>query len=487
MGIFNSSSKKMLEESEVKIEQLSNTITANEKELFELKEQVSSLKIEQKKQELGKETLEFEILKYTNLLADDSGEIQTAKERLKDLYAQIEKSTSELSEISSKFNKTKDAFDVLSQEYITMDEVVLLQSFALYTPKYNFANSVQYKERLSEIRTSQAQMIKDETAAICLKIWSVEGSAAKGKKLTADNIKQIIRTFNTECDNVIHSVKFSNFDASKKRILKSFDALNKLNALNKIVIQNEYLELKYQELDLAYEYAQKLQEEKEELRQQREARKEEIRLAKELEEKRTEVEKEQQHYLNAMNKVKQQIACENNQERLIVLKIRENEILQNLVDVDAALKDLDYREANQRAGYVYVISNIGAFGENVYKIGMTRRLDPQDRVDELGGASVPFRFDIHAMIFSNDAPKLETALHQAFESKKVNAVNGRKEFFRVTLDEIEGTVKKNHDKTVDFIKYPEAQQYRESKRIKELESHVLPPIAKEIEIIDKLH
>lgn len=209
-----------------------------------------------------------------------------------------------------------------------------------------------------------------------------------------------------------------------------------------------------------------LSQEKEEMRQQRELKKEEMRLAKELEEKRAEVEKEQQHYLNAVQRLKQQIECEKNEEHLKVLIQRENEIMQNLADVETVLKDLDYREANQRAGYVYIISNIGAFGENIYKIGMTRRLDPQERIDELGGASVPFRFDIHAMIFCNDAPKLETALHKAFEDKKLNAVNGRKEFFNVTLEEIEAVFKLNHDKSVDFIKYPKAQQYRESLRMK---------------------
>ena len=127
---------------------------------------------------------------------------------------------------------------------------------------------------------------------------------------------------------------------------------------------------------------------------------------------------------------------------------------------------MDYREANHRAGYVYIISNIGAFGENVYKIGMTRRLDPEDRISELSGASVPFRFDIHAMIFSNDAPKLETALHNAFADKKINLVNGRKEFFRVSLEEIKKVVKENYDKSVDFINVPEAEQFRTSEMIR---------------------
>ena len=102
----------------------------------------------------------------------------------------------------------------------------------------------------------------------------------------------------------------------------------------------------------------------------------------------------------------------------------------HIKDIEKAIADIDYRQANMKAGYVYVISNIGSFGPNVYKIGMTRRLDPQDRVDELGDASVPFNFDVHAMIFSDDAPALEAALHRAFEDRKINMVNTRREFFQ---------------------------------------------------------
>ena len=129
-------------------------------------------------------------------------------------------------------------------------------------------------------------------------------------------------------------------------------------------------------------------------------------------------------------------------------------------ETEKAMKDIDYREANKRAGYVYIISNVGSFGENVYKIGMTRRLEPQDRIDELSDASVPFNFDVHAMIFTDDAPALEAALHNAFADKKVNLVNHRREFFNVTLDEIKKVVKDNYDKTVEFIETPDAEQFR---------------------------
>jgi hypothetical protein len=230
-----------------------------------------------------------------------------------------------------------------------------------------------------------------------------------------------------------------------------------------IRITDDYYDCKIEELNLCHEYAIKKQEEKEAAKAEREALREEAKLQKELEEARKNILKEQNHYKNALQKIDEQIQNSGESADLIA---KRQEILDKLTDIDISIKDIDYREANKRAGYVYIISNIGSFGDNVYKIGMTRRLEPLDRVNELGDASVPFNFDLHAMIFSDDAPKLENALHQAFEHKKVNMINQRREFFHVTLEEIEAVIKKNFDKTVDFIKTPEAEQFRESQMIK---------------------
>mgnify|MGYP000329211814 FL=1 len=237
-----------------------------------------------------------------------------------------------------------------------------------------------------------------------------------------------------------------------------------MNSKNAVSISYEYLSLKIDELQLAYEYAQKKQEEKEEQKRIREQMREETKLQKEIEEARKDIEKEQRHYTNALLKLNKQLESCDEIEKEVLLEKRQ-EIESHLTELDVAIKDIDYREANKKAGYVYIISNIGSFGENVYKIGMTRRLDPMERVDELGDASVPFKFDVHAMIFSDDAPKLEAALHRAFEDKKVNMVNNRREFFKVTLNEIEEVVKNNYDKTVEFKRIPQADQYRESIKI----------------------
>ena len=363
-------------------------------------------------------------------------------------------------------NELKNIKQSLQMDIIELDDKLLFQDFGIYQPQYNFASIDEYKDKLDEIREQQKEMIKSQTAAICNTAWKVQGSEKAGKKMIAENIKQILRNFNIECDLCISKVKFSNYDNSKERILKAFELQNKLNETNDIQIVDDYYRLKIKELDLAYEYQKKKQEEKEELRRKREELREAEKVAREIEEKRKELEKEQEHYQNYLKKINEQIEVEQSEERKQYLLAKKEELDNNVNDVKLALEDLDYREANHRAGYVYIISNIGAFGENIYKIGMTRRLEPEERITELSGASVPFKFDVHAMIFSDDAPKLEAALHNHFAKNKVNLVNGRKEFFNVTLDEIKEVVRKNHDKSVDFVNIPDAEQYRESLMIR---------------------
>ena len=148
---------------------------------------------------------------------------------------------------------------------------------------------------------------------------------------------------------------------------------------------------------------------------------------------------------------------------LLLTKISEVEAGNALLDSEE--KVIDYREQSAKAGYVYVISNIGAFGEGVYKIGMTRRLEPMERIDELGDASVPFWFDVHAMVFSDNAPALEAKLHERFAAGRLNKVNGRKEFFRADIAEIESIIRANYDVAVEVTHEAAAEQYRESLRM----------------------
>ncbi len=413
-----------------------------------------------------KEKLIDKVETYESVINVEEREAITIKDLLDKLKSQQTKQEEIIVSLESDILAKQQKVAELKKQVIVLEDEILYQEFGVYTPIYKFAKSEDYKDKLSQIRQKQKNMIKNKTAATCTTSWTVNGSKREGNKMTNHIIKQVLRGFNSECDSFVENAKFNNFYSLKERIEKSFDTWNRLNEVNAISISRYYLKLKIDELHLAYEYAQKKQEEKEILRQEREILREQAKVAKEIEEKRKELLKEQNHYNNALSRLEEQLTANITEERKKVIEDKIEEVKQHLVDVDVALKDVDYREANQRAGYVYIISNIGAFGENIYKIGMTRRLEPLDRIDELSGASVPFKYDVHALIFSDDAPSLETALHKAFEKQKVNKVNNRKEFFNVTLEEIKKIVSENHDKTVEYIDSPSAQQYRETEMIK---------------------
>lgn len=387
------------------------------------------------------------------------------QQHIADLHQQENSISESITQKSNELDRLNEEINQAKSQLVVMNDAILFQDFALYEPRYDFCNSEEYKEKLQNIRDQQKQLIKNGYAVSGDKTWTVNGSQSQGNKMVADMQKLLLRAFNSECDEVISKVKYNNIEASEKKIRTSCDAISKSGKMMHIVITAPYFDLKIQELYLAFEYQQKKQEEKEALKEARAEMREAAKLQKEIEEQRKKIEKEQTHYQAAYQNVLKQL--EESPDNIDLLD-KKAEIEKNLTEIEKAIKDVDYREANQRAGYVYVISNIGAFGENVYKIGMTRRLDPQDRIDELGDASVPFNFDVHAMIFSDDAPALESALHRAFESKKVNMINHRREFFNVTLDEIKEVVYKNYDKTVEFIDYPDAQQYRESQKIRSL-------------------
>lgn len=388
-------------------------------------------------------------------------ENEAKESALRKVGEELESLKTEVAKLSTDVSIKRKELKEVSKDLVETRDEILLQSFGLYQPRYSFMTSDEYKSRLLEIRSKQKDMIKAKTATTGATAWTVNGNEAKGKKMVADTQKLLLRAFNSECDDVIEHVKYSNIEPSEKRITASRDAISKLGSIMSISITSTYYRLKIDELYLAFEYQQKKQAEKEEQKESRARLREEARLAKEIEAQRQKLEKEQTHYQNALQKIIQQLKNTPESDRVAVEE-KKQQIESQLESIDKAFKDVDYRAANQKAGYVYVISNIGAFGENVYKIGMTRRLDPMERVDELGDASVPFDFDVHAMIFSDDAPKLESALHNAFADRKLNFVNQRREFFNVTLDEIKDVVKKNFDKSVEFTELAPAEQYRQS-------------------------
>lgn len=386
--------------------------------------------------------------------------------RCSDLQGQIEEYEAELLKVQKAVEKEKAKLDSIKTQIIETDEAAMLQTFGFYTPHYAYTTSDEYKAKIADIRKEQKQLVKADQAIQGAREWTVNDSKSEGKKMINGMKTLFLRAFNAECDDCVEHVKFNNIESCYKKIEYSAESIAKLGKVMHLSITPQYKALKIQELELMHEYQVKKQEEKEVAKELRQQQREEARAARELEEARKSLEKEQHHYENALAKILKQLKDCKSGDMKAELESKRDEIRQQLSTISTEMDQVDYRAANQRAGYVYVISNIGAFGEGVYKIGMTRRLDPMDRVDELGDASVPFNFDVHAMIFTDDAPGLEAALHNAFADRKLNFVNPRREFFRVGLDEIKEVIRNNYDKTVEFVDIAPAEQYRESLLIK---------------------
>lgn len=355
--------------------------------------------------------------------------------------------------------------DSLRSEVLALEETLLLESFALYEPKFKLTSSHEYKEKLDAIRELQKSMIKSGSAATGNMGWTVNNSQAEGRKLVNDMIKLVIRSFNNEADYCVDNVKFDNIEIGEKRIRKSYEACNRLGRMMDVKLSNSYLSLKLDELRLSYEFQVKKQEEKEEAKRIREELREQQKLEQEIRSARERIAKERKHFSTALRDLRVRFEKSASEEDRELLLARIAEIETQNAALDSEETAIDYREKNAKAGYVYVISNIGAFGENIFKIGMTRRLDPMERIDELGDASVPFWFDVHAMVFSDDAPALEAKLHERFSQGRLNKVNLRKEFFRADISEIEAVIRENFDPSVEVVRDFSAEQYRESLRM----------------------
>jgi Domain of unknown function (DUF4041)/Meiotically up-regulated gene 113/Protein of unknown function (DUF2510) len=348
-------------------------------------------------------------------------------------------------------------------ELESVEESIEIQSFGFYRPRYGFQSSDKYSEHLKVIREQQKSLIKSGEATFCDTKWVVSGSEAEGRKMIQRLAKLMLRAFNGECDAAIAKARYDNVVMLEQRITKSCEEVNKLGHSNRITITPNYYELKLAELHLVHEHREKVQEEKEEQRQIREQMRDDQKARDEIERAQAEAEQEEQRYEKALAKARADLdqATDKQHDRLEALVTKLETELKDAIDRKAKAIA---RAQLTKSGHVYVLSNIGSFGEGVYKIGLTRRLDPLERIDELGSASVPFAFDVHAIIYSADAPALEHALHKEFFERRVNLVNHRKEYFRVSLEDIRVAVEKHHG-LVSFVLTPEAEEWRKTRSI----------------------
>lgn len=376
----------------------------------------------------------------------------------KDLLA-AQQTVAHFRELEESTKSLEEQKNLLQKELKQLDLDILVGMVKI--DDYGNLKSDEVKNKLALLRGKQDELVKSGSA---LKITS---NISSQKRVADSQKKQILRSFNAECSNIINGVTAKNVDASRAKIQRAFDALNKLFAIDGVQISSDYLAVKFEELSLVYAYMVKADEEREQRRAIREQMVEEEKVRREIERAKQKIDKEESQFTNEVNKLMGylQKSKDDVERQLYMDKI--NDLQEKIKALEADKANVLQREQNTRAGFVYIISNIGAFGEQVFKIGMTRRLEPMDRIAELSSASVPFPFDVHALIFSDDAPRLETILHQHFNEQRVNKVNPRKEFFRVDLDKIKKVVLENHNATVKFVDIPDATEYRETLKLSE--------------------
>lgn len=347
----------------------------------------------------------------------------------------------------------------LMDRVVAMRDTAILQEVGVYDYQHPMENSDEYRDRLKAIRDEIKASARDGRAVTATtSAWRVNDSEAKGRKMIKDTSKLLLRAYNNEADMLADKMRPFRLDASVSRLEKSRNAINRLGAQPmEIAISGSYHALRVTELELVADFLQKKEEEKEAAKAERARLREEARARKELENEKKRLEKERNHYLGVLHRLQQDGESASKAAEVTELKDR-------LEELDVSMESVEQRVANVRAGHVYVISNVGSLGERMVKIGMTRRLDPMDRVKELGDASVPFGYDLHAMIFSEDAVDLEKRLHDRFAAQRVNLVNLRREFFYATPQEVHDALNSEDGLAVvtEFTDTPEAAEWHES-------------------------
>lgn len=336
-------------------------------------------------------------------------------------------------------------------ELVELDDEKILQSVGIYRYHHPLENAVAYKEELLQLGAQVVELVKADLAIERSTMFTFDNSLAKGRRMSADLAKLMLRAYNAEADNSIRALRVGNVVTAKRRLEASRTAIARLGRMMEMRISDEFHALRLREIELTADWLMMKQKEKEAAREERARLREERRVERELAEQRAQLDKEREHLVNAIRALREAGS-------------EDSALESRLAEVDQAIAQNDFRLANIRAGYVYVISNRGAFGPNVVKIGLTRRLEPLQRISELSGASVPFRFDVHALFFSEDAVSLERELHEHFAAMALNQANSRKEFFFATPGQVREVLIEKIGNLIEFNEIAEANEYLQSVR-----------------------
>ena len=368
---------------------------------------------------------------------------------------QIEQEITQLkmtkTEIDKELSAARQELSNLKASLIETEEIVMLQEVGIYQYSTILESSVGYAEKIKGIEAEiKKRNLADGGAIKAANEWIVNGSASEGRKVIKEFSKLMLRAYNGEVDDAIRTLKPYKMQGAIDRVNKVEKSIEKLGLTMSITIDDIYHQLRISEIKLTADYLEKKEEEKEKQKEEKLRLKEEEKAQKEFEREKEKLNKELMHHQIILAK-----ANESGDAKVI------EEENQKITEIQSGIDGVEERSANIRTGYVYVISNIGSFGEEVMKIGLTRRYDPAERIQELSDASVPFKFDTHALIFSTDAVSLEKQLHQELEKLRVNKVNLRKEFFKVTPSIVKELLTKlSTENILTFNEKAEAPEWR---------------------------
>lgn len=370
----------------------------------------------------------------------------------------------EISKLNSQKNALTAELENLEREIlgskkslIETQEIAMLQEVGVYQYSSILDTSEGYSEKIAIIRAK----IKDRNVAnggaiSATQNWTVNGSTTEGAKMVKEFSKLMLRAYNGEVDDSIRTLKPFKLQAAIDRVNKVEESIEKLGKTMQIEIDDSYHSLRLEEISLTADFLSKKEEEKEQQKEERLRLKEEEKAQKEFEKEKEKLNKELMHHQAVLAKADETGNA----------KVAE-EAKAKIAEVESSISGVEERVANIRTGYVYVISNIGSFGESVLKVGLTRRIDPEERIQELSDASVPFKFDIHAIIFSVDAVSLEKQLHQELEQYRLNKVNARKEFFNTSPGFVrELLTKLSTESILSYNEEAEAPEWRISMKAK---------------------
>lgn len=417
-------------------------------------------------------------------------ELVEQKAALNRINAEIEKKAFYINEIDTLKNEIASLDYKIKGRQEKIDRLISIQKSVNNAVKTYFKSSAYQLNDVEEL-TLPATLIReinDLAPSIMLNLHAMDYKDLRrafkaNEKLIDNTLERYEGRYTTKTNQAIYQLMVIALRAELQNVLYTLTYSKLSDAIESITnITNKYLniarsgsqlisptlarfigELEPLFIDavkIEYEYYVKKEAARQEQLELRAKMREEAEERKRLKEQQEQMEKEEQKYTTEIQNIQEQLKESQDDEKTkqLLEKIKE---LESQLGSLAAKKEEIVNLQNGKAGYVYVISNLGSFGDDVFKVGMTRRLDPQERVDELGDASVPFKFDVHSFIFSEDAVQLESDLHAALEPNRLNKVNPRKEFFKISLDELEALVEK-YDPTAEFNRTMVAEQYHQS-------------------------